>query len=59
MDKVYVCKKCGFAVREIDLEDWSKHDFVGKDFFPPDKVPDYDKEIDCENYENLWDAGRS
>ncbi len=51
MDKVYVCRKCGFTVRELELADWPKHDFINKASISPDDVPDYDMENDCENYE--------
>lgn len=51
MDKVYVCRECGLTVREIELADWTKHDFVNKAKVSPDKIPDYDMENDCEGYE--------
>lgn len=53
MDKVYVCRTCGLSVREIELTDWSRHDFVNKDRVSPDDIPDYDKKTDCEAYE-IW-----
>ena len=58
MDKVYVCKTCGFSVREIELAEWSKHDFVNKANLSPDKIPDYDIEKNCENFE-IWEEQSS
>jgi hypothetical protein len=58
MDKVYVCMTCGFIVREIELEDWSKHDFVNKAKVSPDKIPAYDVEKDCEKFE-VWEEESS
>lgn len=58
MDKIYVCRTCGFSVREIELAEWSKHDFVNKDHISPDKIPDYDVENNCENFE-IWDERSS
>jgi len=54
MDKLYVCRKCGFTIREIELADWPKHDFVNRDNIAHLKIPDYDRENDCEKYE-LWE----
>ncbi len=54
MDKIYVCRTCGLSVREIELTDWSRHDFVNKDKVSPETIPEYDKNMDCETVE-LWE----
>jgi len=55
MDKEYVCRTCGFSIREIELDEWTKHDFVNRAKVSPDKIPDYDMEKNCENFE-IWEA---
>jgi len=54
MEKEYVCKECGFSVREIELEDWSRHEFVNVERVSPDIIPEYDLEKNCENFE-IWE----
>ena len=53
MDNIYVCRECGFMIREIELAEWTKHDFVNKANVFPDEIPDHNMEIDCEGYEIL------
>ncbi|SPD75168.1 hypothetical protein PITCH_A460002 [uncultured Desulfobacterium sp.] len=53
MEKKYVCRQCGFAVREIEIADYSKHDFVNRDKIPPDEIPEYDISNDCEGYDEI------
>jgi len=53
MDRVYVCRECGFTVREMELVDWPRHDFVNKAKIPPEVLPDFDMENDCEGSEIL------
>ncbi len=54
MDNEYICKECGFSVREIELEDWSRHVFVNVASVAPDIIPEYDLEKNCENFE-AWE----
>lgn len=53
MEKKYVCRQCGFAVREIEIADYPKHDFVNRDRIPPDEIPEYDIRNDCEGYDEI------
>jgi hypothetical protein len=51
MNRRYVCRECGFTVSEMGLPDWSKHDFVNKNSLPPNEIPEYDQENDCEGFD--------
>jgi hypothetical protein len=53
MEKRYVCRECGFTVRELEIEDYTKHDFVNRDKISPDEIPEYDIANDCEGYAEI------
>lgn len=57
MDRIYVCRECGFTVRETELMDWTRHDFVNMTKIPPKDLPVFHVEEDCEGYEVLEEYG--